>query len=85
MTKPQDFDLGRLLFAHANELNERFHAGMKAAQQTARHDVRQLIACYDRVMRDPDARIPTSLHHAIEQLRQKYVNEIPDNATRLTR
>jgi hypothetical protein len=78
-------DLGRFLFDQANMMNERLAAGIKVARQEARNDIQIMLAVYDRALRDPDAKIPTSLHLAIETLRQKYVMEPPANVQHMPR
>ncbi len=65
-------DLGRYLFEQANLMNESMRNGLTIGRQHAEQDLKSLFVAYDRAKNDPNARIPTTLHIAIENLRQKY-------------
>lgn len=65
-------DLGRLLFEQANQLTRQRQLGMEHGHAHAARDLKALFLAYDRAQLDPNTRIPTMLHLAIEALRKKY-------------
>ena len=65
-------ELSQLIAEQVVALNEQRRLGMDFMREEAARDVRILLACYDRAIKDPDVKIPTALHMAVELLREKY-------------
>jgi hypothetical protein len=45
--------------------------GLEAGKQIERQKVEAVLMAYDRALQNPDAKIPTYLHMALESLRTK--------------
>ncbi len=67
-------DLGRMMFEQVNAMNNQFSRGMEATREQLRIELKTLFAAYDRACLDPDAKIPTRLHMAMESLRKRYAS-----------
>ena len=70
--KPPLSDLGRMLFEQANAMNNQFVRGMEATREQLTIELKTLFEAYDRACLDPNAKIPTRLHLALEDLRKRY-------------
>lgn len=64
--------LADMLFQQARDLNEQRRLGMDFMREEARRDFASLVSAYERAKLDPNAKIPTMLYLAIENLKQKY-------------
>lgn len=65
-------DLGRLLLEQQLALHQQRTLGMEHGHTQAALDMQPLFLAYDRAVLDPNSRIPTGLHLAVETLRRKY-------------
>lgn len=63
-----NFDLGRMLFDQADAMNRQFQLGLKVGKDISRIAVAALEAAYDRAQQDSEAKIPTVLSCAIENI-----------------
>ena len=65
-------ELGALMLQQIHALNQQLRTGLDYGHQHAAQDMRALFEAYHRALLNPDAKIPTTLHLAIEELRKKY-------------
>ena len=76
MSENAAVDLGRLLFEQAHCMNQQFAAGMRAGKEISKFAHAALKESYTRAQQDSEARIPTILSCAIENVLRLHEEEI---------